>query len=207
MLYEQALVPVRMRHPAELRRVCIRGLQLMNEDFLRYGITSATDASGRNSGSNPRVPEGRRPRDYSRCGFTSRFAPAAPSIRLGEHYLQSGLVTGYGNEKLRLGSFKLMLDGAGGGGSAAMRQSYPGKPSEFGILHQTQEELDELVLKGHKAGYQIGRPRHRRPGRRDGPEELRQGDESLPPKGLSSPHRALRVPGRPSHGARCERWE
>jgi predicted amidohydrolase YtcJ len=37
-----------------------------------------------------------------------------------------------------------------------MRQAYPGKPSDFGILHQTQEELDELVLKGQKAGYQIG---------------------------------------------------
>jgi predicted amidohydrolase YtcJ len=66
------------------------------------------------------------------------------------------LVTGFGNERLRLGPYKLQIDGAASGGSAAMREPYPGDPSNFGILHMTQEELDELVLRGHRAGYQVG---------------------------------------------------
>ncbi len=154
MLYEQALVPVRMATQPGYDDL-IRGLKIMNEDFLRYGITSATDASGRNPDEirafQKAVAEG-----WLQVRIYFQVRTSGPTIQLGEHYLQSGLVTGYGNEKLRLGSFKLMLDGAGGGGSAAMRQAYPGKPSDFGILHQTQEELDELVLKGQKAGYQIG---------------------------------------------------
>jgi len=154
LLYEQALVPVRMATQPGYDDL-LRGLKIMNDDFLRYGITSATDASGRNPDEirafQKAVAEG-----WLKVRIYFQVRTSGPTIQLGEHYLQSGLVTGYGNEKLRLGSFKLMLDGAGGGGSAAMRQAYPGKPSEYGILHQTQEELDELVLKGQKAGYQIG---------------------------------------------------
>jgi predicted amidohydrolase YtcJ len=154
LLYEQALVPVRMATQPGYDDL-LRGLKILNEDFLRYGITSATDASGRNMDEirafQKAVAEG-----WLQVRIYFQVRTSLPTIKLGEHYLQSGLITGYGNEKLRLGSFKLMLDGAGGGGSAAMRQAYPGKPSDFGILHQTQEELDELVLKGQKAGYQIG---------------------------------------------------
>ena len=154
LLYEQALVPLRMATQPGYDDL-IRGLKIMNEDFLRYGITSATDASGRSPDAirayQKAVSEG-----WLQVRIYFQVRTSGPSIQMGEHYLRSGLVTGYGNEKLRLGSFKLMLDGAGGAGSAAMRQSYPGKPSDFGILHQTQEELDELVLKGQTAGYQIG---------------------------------------------------
>jgi len=154
LLYEQALVSVRMATQPGYDDL-LRGLKILNEDFLRYGITSATDASGRNPDEirafQKAVAEG-----WLKVRIYFQVRTSGPTIQLGEHYLQSGLVTGYGNEKLRLGSFKLMLDGAGGGGSAAMRQAYPGKPSDYGILHQTQEELDELVLKGQKAGYQIG---------------------------------------------------
>jgi hypothetical protein len=154
LLYEQALVPVRMATQPGYDDL-LRGLKIMNEDFLRYGITSATDASGRNP-DEIRAFQKALAEGWLKVRIYFQVRTSGPTIQLGEHYLQSGLVTGYGNEKLRLGSFKLMLDGAGGGGSAAMRQAYPGKPSEFGILHQTQEELDELVLKGQKAGYQIG---------------------------------------------------
>ncbi len=154
LLYEQALVPVRMRTQPSYEEF-VRGLPRMNEDFLRYGITSATDASGRNPDQIRAFQKGVAEGLFQvRVYFQVRTSGVA--IRVGEHYLQSGLVTGYGNERLRLGSYKLMLDGAGGGGSAAMREAYPGKPSDFGILHQTQEELDELVLNGHKAGYQVG---------------------------------------------------
>ena len=154
LLYEQALVPARMGTQPNFEEL-VRGLKIMNEDFLRYGITSATDASGRNPEEIRAFQRGAAEGWLQvRIYFQVRTSP--PSVLLGEKYLQSGLVTGYGNEKLRLGSYKLMLDGAGGGGSAAMREAYPGKPSDFGILHQTQEELDKLVLNGQKAGYQIG---------------------------------------------------
>jgi predicted amidohydrolase YtcJ len=154
LLYEQALVPVRMSTQPTYDDF-LRGLKIMNEDFLRYGITSVTDASGRNA-EEIRAFQTAGSEGWLKVRIYFQVRTSGAAIQLGEHYLQSGLVTGYGTEKLRLGSYKLMLDGAGGGGSAAMREAYPGKPSEFGILHQSQEELDQLVLNGQKAGYQIG---------------------------------------------------
>ena len=154
LLYEQALVPLRMATQPGYDDL-IRGLKIMNDDFISYGITSATDASGRNP-DEIRAFQKAAAEGWLQVRIYFQVLTSGPTIRLGENYLKTGLITGYGNEKLRLGSFKLMLDGAGGGGSAAMRQAYPGKPSDFGILHQTQEEMDELVLKGQKAGYQIG---------------------------------------------------
>jgi hypothetical protein len=154
LLYEQALVPIRMSTQPTYDDF-LRGLKIMNEDFLRYGITSATDASGRNA-DEIRAFQTAASEGWLQVRIYFQVRTSGAAIQLGEHYLQSGLVTGYGNERLRLGSYKLMLDGAGGGGSAAMREAYPGKPTDFGILHQSQEELDQLVLNGQKAGYQIG---------------------------------------------------
>ncbi|HSR10599.1 MAG TPA: amidohydrolase, partial [Thermodesulfobacteriota bacterium] len=153
LLYEQALLPVRMSTQPGYDDI-IRGLKLANDDFLKYGITSVTDASGRNPDEIRAFQKGVE-EGWLKVRVYFQVRTSGP-VRVGDNYIQSGLVTGYGNEKLRLGSYKLMLDGAGGGGSAAMRQAYPGKPGEFGILHQKQEELDELVLKGHRAGYQVG---------------------------------------------------
>jgi predicted amidohydrolase YtcJ len=77
-------------------------------------------------------------------------------VQVGEHYLKSGFVTGYGNERLRLGAYKSLMDGSGSGGSAAMREPYPNDSANFGILHMTQAELDGYVMRGHSAGYQVG---------------------------------------------------
>jgi len=154
LLYEQALVPIRMGTQPDYAEI-IRGLRVANEEFLQYGITSVTDASGRNPDEIRAFQKGTE-EGWIKVRIYFQVRTSGPTIRVGEHYIQSGLVTGYGNEKLRLGSYKLMLDGAGGGGSAAMREAYPRKPSDFGILHQSQEELDQLVLNGHKAGYQVG---------------------------------------------------
>jgi predicted amidohydrolase YtcJ len=48
-----------------------------------------------------------------------------------------------------------MIDGAGSGGSAAMRNPYSHNPADFGILYMDQDELNRKVLKAHEAGYQV----------------------------------------------------
>lgn len=127
---------------------------LMNRDFLRLGITSAHDASGRNPDEirayQIGVHEGwLNVRIYAMVRLSG-------DIRVGHHYLESGLMTGFGNEKLRLGPLKLMIDGSAGGGSAALREPYMDDPDNYGITYMSQEELDAQVLRGHAAGYQVG---------------------------------------------------
>ena len=48
-----------------------------------------------------------------------------------------------------------MLDGAATATSAMMREPYSHDPEVNGILHWSQEELNELILDAHKIGFQV----------------------------------------------------
>jgi len=63
--------------------------------------------------------------------------------------------TGFGNEWLRIGGIKFFVDGAIAGRTAYLSQPYEGTKDYYGIVTITQEKLNELVLKAHKADLQI----------------------------------------------------
>jgi predicted amidohydrolase YtcJ len=154
VLLEHAQIPIRsVTQPSydELEK----GMAIMDRDFLRNGITSAHDASGRNADEIRLFQKGiSNGQIHVRLYFMVRISGS--DIQLGKQYLDTGLITGFGNEKLRLGALKLQMDGSGGGRSAAMRTPYPGDPENYGVLHMSQDELDELVCQGNRAGYQVG---------------------------------------------------
>jgi hypothetical protein len=153
VLYEQAMLQIRMK-TLPCANDLEKGMRLMNRDFLSLGITSVHDASGMNPEEVRTFQKGVK-EGWIQVRLYLMFRSSEPSNRLGEIYLQSGLLTGLGNEKLRLGPYKLMLDGAGSGGSAAMRDPYPHNPTHYGILYMSQDELNKKVLKAHETGYQV----------------------------------------------------
>ena len=68
--------------------------------------------------------------------------------------LPSGLRTGFGDDRLRLGAFKVITDGSSSGPTAATRAPYTSNPADRGILYWSQEELDDLIGRAHRAGWQ-----------------------------------------------------
>jgi predicted amidohydrolase YtcJ len=68
--------------------------------------------------------------------------------------LSSGVHTGLGNERLKLGAFKVMTDGSSSGPTAATREPYTSNCQDCGILYFEQEELDELLGRAHRLGFQ-----------------------------------------------------
>jgi len=153
VLYESARVPFWKSTFPSLSEL-EKSTPLMNDDFLKYGITSAHDASGRNPNEIRAYQKGAadgwlKVRLYLMVRLSG-------DITVGDRYLESGMITGFGNEKLRLGALKLMIDGSVGGKTAALREAYPNDPDNFGITYMSQQELDALVLKGHTTGYQVG---------------------------------------------------
>ncbi len=66
-----------------------------------------------------------------------------------------GLVTGFGNEMVRLGFVKIFADGSLGARTAALKQPYTDKPETCGMLIYSQRRLNRLVLKAHRAGWQL----------------------------------------------------
>jgi predicted amidohydrolase YtcJ len=153
VLFEQAMFRIK-NHITFGEEELKQGMQTMNRDFLAVGVTSATDASGRKPEEIRLYQQGIREGWLKvRMRIMVQYSP--PGITLGGVYLETGLITGFGNEHISIGPWKTMLDGAGGGRSAAMRQAYPSEPDNFGILYYEKIRLEEMIRKAHTAGFQI----------------------------------------------------
>jgi predicted amidohydrolase YtcJ len=74
--------------------------------------------------------------------------------------LKSGLRTGFGDDWLRLGAIKILLDGVWGTTAAVYKPVWKGSgttwiPNNFGGVSRTQEVLNKQILEAHKAGWQV----------------------------------------------------
>ncbi len=67
--------------------------------------------------------------------------------------LKTGLRTGFGDDWLKVGAVKVLLDGAGV--SAATYDPHPGTTDNRGTLSRSPELLAKQVLAAHEAGWQI----------------------------------------------------
>ena len=70
-----------------------------------------------------------------------------------EDLLKTGLRTGFGDDWLKVGAVKIILDGAGV--SAATYDPHPGTTDNRGTLSRHPELLAKQVLAAHQAGWQI----------------------------------------------------
>lgn len=73
-----------------------------------------------------------------------------------DEYPCFGMRTGFGDEKVRYGFFKIYSDGGLGSRSAAFFEPYSDRPEMLGVLNYSQEEIDEMCQKAHDMGLQIG---------------------------------------------------
>jgi predicted amidohydrolase YtcJ len=68
--------------------------------------------------------------------------------------LGAGMRSRFGDERLRLGAFKVMTDGSSSGPTAATREPYASNGQDSGILYWDQDGLDELIGRAHRQGFQ-----------------------------------------------------
>jgi len=67
-----------------------------------------------------------------------------------------GFYTGFGDDRLRVGSIKIISDGSLIGRTAAVSSPYDhAAEDDRGLTMFTQEALDDLVWRGHRAGWQM----------------------------------------------------
>lgn len=79
-----------------------------------------------------------------KCRITFNFFPDTMN--------ESNIVTGFGDDYLKVGASKFLIDGSISSDSALMYDEYLDSPGEYGIMTYSQEELNELV----KAAYDKG---------------------------------------------------
>lgn len=73
-----------------------------------------------------------------------------------DQYLDIGIHTGFGNEKIKLGYYKAFADGSLGSRNAALFEDYSDNPGNKGILNHTQDELNAMCRKAYEQGMQLG---------------------------------------------------
>jgi len=71
------------------------------------------------------------------------------------HLTDLGLRTGFGDDMVKIGGVKILADGSLGARTAALAEPYDDDPSTKGMSLYSQEQLDALVAKAHKAGLQL----------------------------------------------------
>ena len=67
-----------------------------------------------------------------------------------------GMKTGFGNEKIRYGFYKMFADGSLGPRTAALSKPYSDMPQTSGIMANTPQRLKEMCKKAYDMGLQVG---------------------------------------------------
>ncbi len=83
------------------------------------------------------------------------YVPASREPDLKRWITEMGVYAGFGDDILRLGGVKFMLDGGVGDRTARMNQSYEGQPGNHGQWAVDPEEAPELIRWVHDRGWSI----------------------------------------------------
>ena len=129
----------------------VAALQACHDRYVAAGVTSSHTA-GVNS-----QDEFRAHQRWSEQASN----PLRTTMMIGKEmfpfFRNTGLRTGFGDGRLRVGPLKLFSDGSLIGRTAAVSQPFleDPDPNNLGMEMMPQEELNERVLDGHRNGYQV----------------------------------------------------
>ncbi|MDY6877423.1 MAG: amidohydrolase [Chloroflexota bacterium] len=122
-------------------------LQVGIEEYVKMGITTVCDA-----GCLPPLLSAYQ--EAERRGVLKCRVVAMPFYEWNEALLESGLRSGFGSERFKIGAIKLIGDGSLSGRTAAVSEPYQNTDG-LGILYRDQEALDKIVQELDARGYQI----------------------------------------------------
>lgn len=77
------------------------------------------------------------------------------SVELLDELESHKLIKGLSERMVRMGFVKILADGSLGAHTAALNEPYSDEPNARGMLLYSERALESLVLKAHKAGFQV----------------------------------------------------
>jgi len=138
-----------LRPPATMKDLG-KAINLASKEFLARGVTSVSDAGVGGADTVKAYLTAIR-----EDGMSLRVNMMM-SLNTLQELAKLGLSTGFGDEKIRIGAIKIVLDGSSTGRTAAVSEPYLDTPGNTGILYMSLEELNKNVLAAHRAGFQVG---------------------------------------------------
>lgn len=145
--------------PVITRDVMQEAAKLSTQRMSTTGLTSTTDAA--TSADNLRAYQDALKAGELYCrvsvmpvGFA--FLAGDDGSPLYNILKNAGISTGYGDDMLKVGGAKYLVDGSASERTMRMTTPYEGRPDDFGILVSTQEEIEAAVDDAVTNHYRIG---------------------------------------------------
>jgi len=156
LLAENAIGLVRRAIPALSEDQLVDAIEAGGKHLLSFGITSCMDAAVGQIGGLGEI------RAYEIAKLTGRLPVRVwltlmgdPGRSIVDECHAMGLVTGAGDDMLRIGGVKLFLDGSAGGRTAWVSKPYRDEPDNLGVQMLPTDQVEALVQDFHDRGYQM----------------------------------------------------
>lgn len=156
LLYETAGQLVSKHIPPYTIDQIKEGLRKVWRQFSEWGITTVHDASGYGAAVNAYqqlLNEGIH--QVRTLLMMSLHPQGSEDINMLESMIELGIRSGFGNDWLKIMSLKIMGDGSGSGGSAAVYTPQHRGTRGLGLMTTDPEEMKKLTLKAHSAGIRL----------------------------------------------------
>ena len=155
LLQERAQDAIFAAMPPPTAEELIQGIEDGGRLLLAKGITSAMDA-GVGMRAGPADFEAyEHARDQGRLPVRAYLCLLGGPNGIVDWAYERGLITGVGDDRMKVGPVKIFTDGSAGGRTAAMRDAYLGGDGGRGIFLFSDDEVNAMVLDCHTKGYQL----------------------------------------------------
>ena len=134
--------------PPTTREMSLNGLHKACEIALSLGCTSTHEAGTDARGFSTYQTAW----DEGQLSVRVYAMPRRMNIKVFEDL---GIRTGFGNEFIKIGPVKLIIDGSLGAHTAALYEPYADDPTTSGIFTIQPERLREMTLEAHRLGMQV----------------------------------------------------
>lgn len=159
VLRENAKALVERVLPRPTRERLVDALRQANEVYVREGITSQQDLGTGNLTLAEELGAWQEARRQGllqvRSSVAIRYLRDFHEELIPPELFETGLLSGFGDDRLRIGPIKYFMDGGIGGATAYLSEPYLNDSSTRGILCLDQETVDRLVEEAHRLGYQL----------------------------------------------------
>lgn len=156
LLAENAQNLVKAAMPRATTGELIDGIERAGRHLLAFGITSCMDAAVGHVAGFAEIQA------YEMAKLAGRLPVRVwltllgdPGVSIVEDSWRAGLLSGAGDDMLRVGGVKVFLDGSAGGRTAWMTKPYTGEPDNTGVQMLPDEVVFAAVKDYHDRGYQM----------------------------------------------------
>ncbi|MBP1883922.1 amidohydrolase [Sinorhizobium mexicanum] len=155
-LAENAQNLIKAAIPAMTTEELIEAIERGGRYLLSLGITSCMDAAVGQLAGFAEIQA------YEMAKLSGRLPVRVwltllgdPGVSIVEDCWRAGLISGAGDDMLRVGGVKIFLDGSAGGRTAWMTKPYRDEPDNIGVQMLPDAEVEAIVKSCHDRGYQM----------------------------------------------------